>query len=334
MRCRGLLWCWHRHPPNPTANQVREAEDPTTPQRTARPPPGRSLRTPRTGRSPPPSPHPTPQAHPRHGDPRAFGTARSTPASRARAPSGPSAQTPNVCTRLSSRLQELSTVPLHVLDAAMCTGPGGQQRCSGGSPARRPGRNGRGSGRRTRPRASPAWGSPSDLRATSGSEPRRHAGSTSPPAGSARGGSGSPRRGPIRPRWGQIKPGGFQQPSPRGQVRLSGPLAINALTAAFARKSAIVDEKLPASPSPKPAATDTPPSPSRQPRHSDDNAPARDHRAGPFHTQTIGTTNDGIIGRINDGQHVADAAIDKAKPFRRTYDGQAHQGRLMKPPRD
>jgi len=33
---------------------------------------------------------------------------------------------PNVCTRMSSPLQELSTVPLHVLDAVMCTGPGGQ----------------------------------------------------------------------------------------------------------------------------------------------------------------------------------------------------------------
>ena len=34
--------------------------------------------------------------------------------------------TPNVCTRMSSRLQKLSTVPLQVLDAVMCTGPGGQ----------------------------------------------------------------------------------------------------------------------------------------------------------------------------------------------------------------
>ena len=33
---------------------------------------------------------------------------------------------PNVCTRMSSRRQELSTVPLHVLDAVVCTGPGGQ----------------------------------------------------------------------------------------------------------------------------------------------------------------------------------------------------------------
>src|SRR5664279_6441930 len=32
----------------------------------------------------------------------------------------------NVCTRMSSRLQKLSTVPLHELDAVMCTDPGGQ----------------------------------------------------------------------------------------------------------------------------------------------------------------------------------------------------------------
>src|SRR5664279_6406661 len=34
---------------------------------------------------------------------------------------------PNVCTRMSSRLQKLSTVPLHELDAVMCTDLGGQQ---------------------------------------------------------------------------------------------------------------------------------------------------------------------------------------------------------------
>ena len=34
--------------------------------------------------------------------------------------------TPNVCTRMSSRLQKLSTVPLQVLDAVMCTDLGGQ----------------------------------------------------------------------------------------------------------------------------------------------------------------------------------------------------------------
>ncbi len=33
---------------------------------------------------------------------------------------------PNVCTRISLRLRELSTVPPHVLDAVMCTGPSGQ----------------------------------------------------------------------------------------------------------------------------------------------------------------------------------------------------------------
>src|SRR5664279_4872837 len=33
----------------------------------------------------------------------------------------PSANPPNVCTRMSSRLQKLSTVPLHELDAVMCT---------------------------------------------------------------------------------------------------------------------------------------------------------------------------------------------------------------------
>ena len=31
----------------------------------------------------------------------------------------------HVCTRMSSRLQKLSTVPLHELDAVMCTDPGG-----------------------------------------------------------------------------------------------------------------------------------------------------------------------------------------------------------------
>jgi len=36
-------------------------------------------------------------------------------------------RTPNVCTRMSSRLQKLSTVPLYELDAVMCTDPGGQQ---------------------------------------------------------------------------------------------------------------------------------------------------------------------------------------------------------------
>jgi len=36
-------------------------------------------------------------------------------------------RTPNVCKRMSSRLQKLSTVPLHELDAIMCTDPGGQQ---------------------------------------------------------------------------------------------------------------------------------------------------------------------------------------------------------------
>src|SRR5664279_1716231 len=34
---------------------------------------------------------------------------------------------PNVCTRMSSRLQKLSTVPLHELDAVMCTDLGRQQ---------------------------------------------------------------------------------------------------------------------------------------------------------------------------------------------------------------
>ena len=34
---------------------------------------------------------------------------------------------PNVCTRMSSRLQKFSTVPLHELDAVMCTDLGGQQ---------------------------------------------------------------------------------------------------------------------------------------------------------------------------------------------------------------
>ena len=32
-------------------------------------------------------------------------------------------RTPNVCTRMSSQFQNLSTVPLHRLDAVMCTGP-------------------------------------------------------------------------------------------------------------------------------------------------------------------------------------------------------------------
>ena len=36
-------------------------------------------------------------------------------------------RTPNVCKRMSSRLQKLSTVPLYELDAVMCTDPGGQQ---------------------------------------------------------------------------------------------------------------------------------------------------------------------------------------------------------------
>ena len=34
---------------------------------------------------------------------------------------------PEVCTRMSARLQRLSTVPLYELDAVMCTDPGGQQ---------------------------------------------------------------------------------------------------------------------------------------------------------------------------------------------------------------
>src|SRR5664279_2715406 len=48
---------------------------------------------------------------------------RTDPAARASTASG---ESPNVCTRLSSRLQKLSTVPLHGLDAVMCADPGGQ----------------------------------------------------------------------------------------------------------------------------------------------------------------------------------------------------------------
>jgi len=44
---------------------------------------------------------------------------------------------PNVCTRMSSRLQKLSTVPLHELDAVMCTDLGGQHPAGGAAPGLR-----------------------------------------------------------------------------------------------------------------------------------------------------------------------------------------------------
>jgi len=85
-------------------------------------------------------------------------------------PSRPWANPPNVCTRMSSRLQKLSTVPLHELDAVMCIDLGGQQHVR----AADPGRVRRQRSRRRRPPGSVLrCPSPSPY-----SDPWRHSGSS------------------------------------------------------------------------------------------------------------------------------------------------------------
>lgn len=90
----------------------------------------------------------------------------------------------------------------------------------------------------------------------------------------------------------------------RGYPRAANNLAVNALTAAFARDSSRVDEKAAASRSPKPVPTDQhrPASPRRASRHRDEHGPVRTRPTGPSHTEIVGNTDDGIICKINDGQ--------------------------------
>jgi len=61
--------------------------------------------------------------------------------------------------------------------------------------------------------------------------------------------------------------------------------------------------KPPASRSPKPAPTNSAPSPRRPARHRADQGPVRNQRTGPFHTTLVVKPNDAVIGKINDGQH-------------------------------
>ncbi len=94
----------------------------------------------------------------------------------------------------------------------------------------------------------------------------------------------------------------------RGYPRAVNNLAVNALTAAFARSNPIVDEKQPASPSPRPAPTDrndvTTPSTPCRPR-----PPVRTQRMRPSHTPIVGNTEDGPICKITDGQHPAPPVV-------------------------
>ena len=61
--------------------------------------------------------------------------------------------------------------------------------------------------------------------------------------------------------------------------------------------------KPPASRSPKPAPTNSAPSPRRPALHRADQGPVRNQRTGPLHTTLIVNPNDAVIGKINAGQH-------------------------------